>query len=79
MASLTDREPALVTGGLVSLFAALVTAAHAFRWIDWTPEQSGSVAALMVIILPPIQAVITRRYVTPVARVTPSNPELPRE
>ena len=77
--SLTDREPALVTGGLVSLFAALLTAMHAFRWIDWSPEQSGAVAAVAVIILPPIQAMITRRYVTPVARVAPSHPELPRE
>lgn len=65
MASLMDREPALVTGGAVALFAAFVTACHAFHWIDWTPEQSGSVAALAVIILPPLQGWITRRYVRP--------------
>ena len=75
--SLTDREPALAVGGLVSLFAALVTAAHAFEWIDWSPEQSGAVAALMVIILPPIQAMITRKYVTPVGRVVVQKPPAP--
>lgn len=69
--SLMDREPAAVTAGLMSLFAAVVTMAHAYGWIDWTPEQSGSVAAVMVIVLPVVQGMITRRYVRPVARSVP--------
>jgi hypothetical protein len=77
--SAMDREPALVTGGLVALFSALITAAHGFGWIDWSPEQSGAVAAVLVIILPPIQAMITRKYVSPVARVATYRPDLPRE
>ena len=77
--SFIDREPALVTGGVMALFTAVITAGHAFHWIDWTPEQTGSVAALALIILPPIQALITRRYVTPIARVATYRPEIPRE
>ena len=75
--SLMEREPALVTGGLVALASAVITAAHAFRWIAWTPEQSGAVAAVMVIVLPPLQGWITRRYVRPAARSLPVSPATP--
>lgn len=70
--SLMDREPAVATAGLVAAFAALVTCAHAFHWIDWSPEQSGSVAGVAVIILPVIQGLITRRWVRPVALSVPA-------
>lgn len=79
MASLMDREPAAVTGGLMALFAAVISAAHAFDWIDWSPEQSGSVAAIAVIVLPVIQGLITRRYVRPASRVVTVLPPPPQD
>lgn len=75
MSSLMDREPALVTGGAMALFAALVTVCHAFDFIDWSPEQSGAVAAVAVIILPAVQGWITRRYVRPVKTSIPAEPD----
>jgi hypothetical protein len=72
MASLMDREPAVTTGVLVTLFSAVISAAHAFDWIDWSPEESGAVAAVAVIILPVIQGLITRRWVRPAALSVPA-------
>lgn len=77
MASLMDREPAVTTGALMAAFAALVTCAHAFHWVDWSPEQSGSVAGAAVIILPFIQGLITRRWVRPAVLSVPLPPPEP--
>jgi hypothetical protein len=74
MASLAQREPAVVTGGIMGAFGALVTVLAAFHIVHLDAEQAGALAGLAVIVLPPLQGFITRQFVRPVHLSTPLVP-----
>lgn len=64
-------EPAVYTGGVLGLFAAVVVLAAQFGWIHWSPSQTVAVAAVATIVLPWVQGLITRQWVRPVWHSVP--------
>ena len=62
-------EPAVYTGAAMALFAATIAAATAFDLINWTDEQAAAAAGLAMIVLPALQGLITRQWVTPASKV----------
>jgi uncharacterized membrane protein YdfJ with MMPL/SSD domain len=74
--SLMDTEPVVYIGtggGIVSAVVVLIGSFTGLR-----DDQLAAIAGILLIIVPPVLAVIQRRYVSPVARVEHRRPDLPR-
>lgn len=61
-APLTQREPAVIVGAITSLVSAALMVAVAFG-LKLTPDQVTALAALTAVIVPLVQAIVTRSKV----------------
>jgi hypothetical protein len=78
-----QREPAVVTGGVMGGVAAVVTLLTEFGVIHLSAEQAAAVAAVAVVVLPILQGLVTRQWVRPAALsrpiyTTPPSPTPPK-
>ena len=70
-----DTEPVVYIGTGGGIVSAVVVLIGSFTGL--ADDQLAAIAGILLIIVPPVLALIQRRYVSPVARVDDRRPELP--
>lgn len=65
--SVIRQEPVVIANAIAALVSAIIVAAVALGWLDWTETQQAAVMAVVIAAVNVVAGVWARQQVTPLA------------